>query len=119
MTVLDGILLSLGADTSRLADLRTNPYGRGHILTNDRVFKCAGTLQPNPDFDPALPVSDTNPEQVVVDRHVLGTITAVPQGWAGVATEDTSRATFTLDPAQVLINPENPVCQVCGQHPAP
>lgn len=79
-----------------------NIYGTGHMLHVGYMVKCAG-----------IPDADGNPV-----KHLIGTLTAVPDAGAEVVpTERADEGTWELDPAQTAMDPENPVCMVCGQPP--
>lgn len=101
------LLVALGQDPTKPIT-SDNAYGVGHLLHTTRIFTCAGT-----------PDADGN----MTDKHVIGTITAVPDKDANgnpvncIPTERADEATWELDPAQVNIDPHNPVCQICGQPP--
>lgn len=116
--MLKDILIFKGADFST-ANSPKNPLGLGHMLHKGFAIRCQGHLAPNPDYDPA---DENSPKEIVVDQHLIGTITEVPpDGRAAlpqdcvVPTERADEATFTLDPDQAGLDPKNPVCQACGQ----
>lgn len=101
------------------------PWGSGYTLSGSPahpfVVKCAGTLQPNPEFlaDPQAPAE-------ILVRHDLAYLVP-PEGHAVIALplrDDTGKAIsnepddscLTLAPG-VTLDPNNPICPTCGQPP--
>lgn len=82
-----------------------NTYGTGHMLHVGYKVRCAGAL-------------DGDGNLVPESRHLIGTLTTVPDAGAEVVpTERADEGTWELDPAQTAMDPENPVCMICGQPP--
>jgi len=109
------IIKATGSDPSKPVSGH-NPLGTGHIMYIGRIFKCAGTMQPNPDYNPAGPNA---PAEILV-QHVLMTLLDVPadgKAEGAVPTERADEAKWELDPAQDAMDPTNPVCQICHQPP--
>lgn len=96
---LKQLLVALGHDPHKPIS-RSNPYGTGYLIHLGLEVKCAGAL-------------DADGNSVPDSKHLIGTLTAVPDAGAEVVpTERADEATF--DAAQTDFDLANPVCTVCG-----
>ena len=101
------LLASLG---EKVADAY-HPHGTGYLLHGGYIMKCVGDA-----------VEDEDGNVTRDNRHVIGTLAggpddifAIPNPEIENSNPEVNDSIFTLEPDQQTIDPNNPVCQVCGK----
>lgn len=124
--MMDALLKAMSPAAIKAQGKGKQPWGSGHTLSGTAEFpfvvKCAGTMQPNPDYDSTNPDS---PQEILVQHDLAKlvppeghTIIAFPlRDDAGNAiSNEPDDSCLTLVPG-VTLDPNNPICPTCGQPP--